>query len=76
MAKTNNTAGHIVHFGQSCPEVLWSGRLARLAAEAQTSGFPCTAEQLRHLAGYVLDEAATKYHGGQPQYGDGEPDLE
>jgi hypothetical protein len=71
MAKANNPAWHITHFGQACPEVRWSGRLTRLAAEAAAGGFPCTAEHLRHLAGYVLDEAATKYDGGQPQAGDG-----
>jgi hypothetical protein len=75
MARANNPAWNIANVGQACPEVRWSGRLSRLAAEADAGGFPCTAEQLRHLAGYVLDEAATKYDGGQPDLGDGEPGI-
>lgn len=75
MAKASNPDWHVMRFGQACPEVRWSGRLTRLAAEAAAGGFPCTAEHLRHLAGYVLDEAATKYDGGQPQAGDGEPSI-
>ena len=50
-----------------------SGRLTRLAGEADVGGFPYTAEHLRHLAGFVLDEAAAKYSGGPPGRGDGEP---
>ena len=38
-----------------------SGRLATLANEAAADGFPFTAEHLRHLAGYVLDEAALRH---------------
>ncbi len=75
MAKASNPTWHVVRFGQACPEVRWSGRLTLLAAEAEAGGFPCTAEQLRHLAGYVLDEAATKHHGGQPDHSDGEPGI-
>jgi len=75
MAIANNPAWHIVRFEQSCSEVRWSGRLAGLAVEAEASGFPCTAEQLRHLAGYVLDEAATKYDDGQPDLDGDEPHL-
>ena len=64
MAKATKPAWHGANLAQACPEVRWSGRLTRLAAEAESGGFPCTAEQLRHLAGYVLDEAATKYDDG------------
>ena len=64
MAKATKPAWHGAGLGRACPEVRWSGRLTRLAAEAEAGGFPCTAEQLRHLAGYVLDEAATKYDDG------------
>lgn len=75
MAKATNPPWHTPRFGRTCAEVHWSGRLARLAVEAEAGGFPCTAEQLRHLAGYVLDEAATKYGGGRPDLGDGEAGL-
>jgi hypothetical protein len=74
MGKATNPTWHTRRFGQGCPEVHWSGRLARLATDADADGFPCTAEQLRHLAGYILDEAATKYGGG-PDLGDGETGL-
>ena len=67
MARVTNRVWPIPRLGPACPEVRWSGRLTRLAAEAEAGGFPCTAEQLRHLAGYILDEAATRY--------DGEPDA-
>ncbi len=75
MAKSTTPAWHTPRFGRACPEVSLSGRLARMAGEADARGFPCTAEQLRHLAGYILDEAATKYCGGQPDLGDGEPGV-
>src|SRR5271156_3997478 len=77
MAQANNPAWHVMRFGQACPEVRWSGRLTLLAAEAEAEagGFPCTAEHLRHLAGYVLDEAATKYDGGPPQGRDSGPRI-
>ncbi len=75
MAKPTNPEWHIAGSGQACREVALSGRLTRLAGEAQASGFPFTAEHLRHLAGFVLDEAATKYGGGQPDFGDGEPGI-
>ena len=50
-----------------------SGRLARLANEVEADGFPFTAEHLRHLASYVLDEAAVKYSDLQPDSDGGDP---
>lgn len=73
MAKSTNPAWHPAAPGQACREVALSGRLTRLAGEAEASGFPSTAEHLRHLAGFVLDEAATKYGSDQPGLGDREP---
>jgi hypothetical protein len=75
MAKPTNSGWHVAGSGQACREVTLSGRLTRLAGEAQASGFPFTAEHLRNLAGFVLDEAAAKYSGGQPDLGDGEPGM-
>jgi hypothetical protein len=75
MAKTIKPDWPVMRSGQACREVTLSGRLTRLAGEAQANGFPYTAEHLRHLAGFVLDEAAAKYSGGQPDLGDGEPGM-
>jgi hypothetical protein len=75
MAKTTKPEWPVTRLGQACREVTLSGRLTRLAGEAEVSGFPCTAEHLRHLAGFVLDEAAAKYSGGLPRLGDGEPGM-
>ena len=75
MAKTTKPDWPIMRSEQACREVTLSGRLTRLASEAQASGFPFTAEHLRHLAGFVLDEAAAKYSGGPPGLGDSEPGI-
>jgi hypothetical protein len=61
MAKTTNPAWSFVGSQQACREVAFSGRLATLANEAAAEGFPFTAEHLRHLAFYVLDEAALRH---------------
>jgi hypothetical protein len=47
--------------GLACREVAFSQCLVTLAREAESVGLPFTAEHLRHLAGFVLDEAALKY---------------
>lgn len=61
MTTSTNPTWPVGRSGQANREVTWSGRLAKLANEVAADGFPFTAEHLRHLAGYVLDEAATKY---------------
>ena len=58
---------------QDCAEVSLSLRLATLAKEAAMTGFPFTAEHLRHMAGFVLDEAAVKYNDLQLDSEDSDP---
>ena len=74
MAKATDRDWQVARQNEACREVTLSGRLTRLAGEAEVSGFPSTAEHLRHLAGYVLDEAAEKYapkdSGWNPGVGD------
>jgi hypothetical protein len=66
MAKATDPNWPVVRLGQAYREVALSRRLAKLSSEASADGFPSTAEHLRHLASYVLDEAATKYNGLRP----------
>jgi hypothetical protein len=73
MTKATRRDWHVERLGQACREVTLSGQLTRLAGEAEVCGFPFTAEHLRHLAGFVLDEAAAKYGGGQAGLGGGDP---
>lgn len=61
MAKTTNPAWYSAGSLEACPEVALSAQLATLASAADAVGFPFTAEHLRQLALYVLDEAAVKY---------------
>jgi len=62
MEKPSSTTWNFTESRQECPEVSLSWRLATLAKEAAMTGFPFTAEHLRRLAGFVLDEAAVKYN--------------
>ena len=62
MEKTSGKTWNFAESKQECPEAGLSWRLATLAKEAAITGFPFTAEHLRRLAGFVLDEAAVKYN--------------
>jgi len=73
MAKANTQDWHVEQVGQACREVALSERLTQLAREAEVCGFPFTAEHLRHLAGFVLDEAAAKYDVGWRDLGEAGP---
>ncbi|GEM_PF-4947130 len=53
-----NTVALTLGPDETCAEVTMSRRLAGLAADALAEGFPFVAEHLKHLALYVLDEAA------------------
>jgi hypothetical protein len=75
MANPTSRNWHIEQTGQACREVTLSGHLTRMAGEAEVCGFPYPAEHLRHLAGFVLDEAAAKYDVERPVLGDGEPGM-
>jgi hypothetical protein len=75
MAKATRRDWHVGQIGQACREVALSGHLTLLAREAEICGFPFTAEHLRHLAGFVLDEAAAKYDVGRPDLGEGGPGV-
>jgi hypothetical protein len=69
MAKSTTPAWHAGRFGRACPEVSLSGRLARMADEADARGFPCTAEQLRHLARYTSRPKDRLLSGGDSRIG-------
>jgi len=73
IANANDPTWPGARSGPANREVAWSGRLAKLAHEVAADGFPFTAEHLQHLAGYVLDEAAAKYSGQQPDNDGGGP---
>ncbi len=75
MTKATSRNWHVDPAGQACREVAISGLLTQLAREAEICGFPFTAEHLRYLAGFVLDEAATKYDVGWRDLGDGGPGM-
>ncbi|MGE0224583.1 MAG: hypothetical protein AB7F35_13245 [Acetobacteraceae bacterium] len=53
-----NNAGLTSAHSDTCAEVVMSRRLAALASDAITEGFPFVAEHLKHLALFILDEAA------------------
>ena len=68
-----NTLDTTLGSGEACAEVTMSRRLAGLAADALAEGFPFVAEHLKHLALYVLDEAA--YAKGMRPTVEDDPDL-
>jgi hypothetical protein len=72
--KTTDPNRLIEQPGPACPEIELSRRLAALARDAEAAGFPFTAEHLRHLAGYVLDETALKYTDERTGGDDDAPD--
>jgi len=75
MAKATRRDWHVGQIGPASREVALSGLLAHLAVEAEICGFPFTAEHLRHLAGFVLDEAAAKHDVEWRDVGEGGPGM-
>jgi hypothetical protein len=72
--KATETKWHVGSIGSGCPEIVLSERLAALAREAETEGFPFTAEHLRYLAAFVLDETALRYGDPPTDCEDDAPD--